>query len=533
MTERTRAGGWAAPTLLSLEGVAAGRDRARLEAVDWRLKRGEVWAVVGPNGAGKSTLLRVLRGQVPVIRGELRYGSNEAGRALAAEPWRQVLHVSFAAQSTLLKGAAGYVQSRWHGGEDDAVARARDVLGTALDLPEGRRIVGALALEPILDRRVTELSNGERRKVLIARAAATGPIVLALDNPFAGLDRASRAVVADAVRRLHERGMTILLATSRTDEMPEVTTHILVLESGRVVRAGPRDTVEGDERFAEVMLPAARRPERAPARPGAGSATSSSGRTPLVELREVDVRYGAVDVLRRIDWTVRRGERWVVVGANGAGKSALLSLVLTDNPQAYANDVSLFGRRRGSGESIWDLRRRIGCVSPEMHLYCERDRRVLDVVRSGFRSPVVPPGRPVVREVGVAEAWLEALGLEQCRDRRFGDLSEGERQMVLIGRALATGPELLVLDEPCQGLDPGRRARVLDVLERTLRPADTTLILVTHDVDEIPSSMTHGLLLRRGRAALAASVDEVLEAYAEEGAGPPVPPPSRSAGDAR
>lgn len=499
--------------LLSLEGVEAGRERPVLRGVDWTLREGELWAIVGPNSAGKSSLLRVLRGWWPVTRGALRYGSSEGGRALAADPSGQVLHVSFAAQSSLLKGAAGYAQSRWHGGQDDAVARARDVLGAALDLAGSRRIVHALGLDSLLDRRVTELSNGERRKLLIARAAATSPVVLALDNPFNGLDQTARDTVSEALRRLQDEGMTVLVATSRADEIPDAATHVLVLDGGHVVVSGSRAEVEGDERFDDLLRPGGRplgsvRPG-VPSSPGAGTPAGD----PVVELREVDVRYGGTDVLCGVDWTVRSGERWVVVGGNGAGKSALLSLVLTDNPQAYANRVSLFGRRRGSGDSIWEIRERIGCVSPEMHLYCERDLRVLDVVGGRFRSPLSRWRRPSTQEVQAAEECLVSLDIVHCRDRRFGELSEGERQMVLIAGALAKAPDLLVLDEPSQGLDQGRRTHLLDILERTLQTTDTTLILVTHDLDEVPSSMTHGLMLQRGRAALAASAGEVLEAY--------------------
>jgi molybdate transport system ATP-binding protein len=214
-----------------------------------------------------------------------------------------------------------------------------------------------------------------------------------------------------------------------------------------------------------------------------------------------------------MSWTVRRGERWVVLGPNGAGKSALLSLILADNPQAYANDVSLFGRRRGSGDTIWEIRRRIGCVSPEMHLYEELDHHVLDVIGSAFLDPIGSRRQLSANEARATEHWMVALDLEHCGDRRLRALSEGERQTALLGRALAKGSELLVLDEPCQGLDAGRTALFLDLLERELRSTDTTLIYVTHDLDEVPSLVTHGLILRHGQSVLQGPAEDVLRAY--------------------
>jgi molybdate transport system ATP-binding protein len=469
--------------------------------------------VVGPNGAGKSSLLAVLRGQLPTTRGELRYASHARGRALAADPIGQVLSVSFGEQSAFLKRAAGYAQSRWHAGQDDAVARGRDVLGPGLDIDECRRIADSLALAPILDRRVTELSNGERRKLLLARAAGKRPAILALDNPFNGLDGPARTALSEAVERLHQEGMTLLVLTSREDQIPAAVTHVLLLDRGRVVTQGPKEAVQADERFARLVRPGPRTvgPRSSPA--DTRSQNAAAERAPVVELRDIGLTYAKTAVLRGLSWTVRRGERWIVLGPNGAGKSALLSLILADNPQAYANDVSLFGRRRGSGDTIWEIRRRIGSVSPEMHLYEELEDTALDVIASGWRDPAEPHRRLTARELRAAEEWLVALGLEHARDRRLRELSEGERQTVLLGRALAKRPELLVLDEPCQGLDPMRRALFLDVLGRTLRTSDTTLIYVTHDLEEVPSVVSHGLLLRHGRSVLEGSAAEVLEAH--------------------
>ena len=195
----------------------------------------------------------------------------------------------------------------------------------------------------------------------------------------------------------------------------------------------------------------------------------------MVELRDVALTYGNAAVLRGLTWTVQRGERWVVLGANGAGKSALLSLILADNPQAYANAVSLFGRRRGTGDTIWEIRRKIGTVSPEMHLYQDGSHTAFDVIASGLRDPLAP--RPLTEEqIAAVGRCLLALDLERCADRPLHALSEGEAQMALLARALVKRPELLVLDEPCQGLDAGRRARFLEMLDRELHTSGQQIL---------------------------------------------------------
>jgi molybdate transport system ATP-binding protein len=281
-----------------------------LHGVSWALSEGELWAVVGPNGAGKSSLLGVLRGQLPVLHGALRYGRHPLGRALAADPFGQLLSVSFGAQAALLHGSAGYAQSRWHAGQDEAVARARDMLGAALDDAGSRRIIDALGLSAVLDRRLTELSNGERRKLALARAAARRPAILALDNPFNGLDGPARGSVADAMGRLHHEGTLLWVTTSREDEIPAAVTHVLLLDRGRVVTSGSKDVVLADARFGPIMrarLPA-RRPSSTRAAPPAPRSTTDEP-PPVVELRGVRLTYGDTGVLREMSWTVRRGER--------------------------------------------------------------------------------------------------------------------------------------------------------------------------------------------------------------------------------
>jgi molybdate transport system ATP-binding protein len=218
----------------------------------------------------------------------------------------------------------------------------------------------------------------------------------------------------------------------------------------------------------------------------------------LVRMRNVDVSYGDVQVLHGINWTVRRGDKWALLGPNGSGKTTLLSLILGDNPQAYVNDVTLFGRRRGSGENIWEIKQHIGWVAPELHLYYPRDLPCFDVVCSGFFDSVGLFRRPTAGQRQVARQWMERLDMWEHAQAPLAALSEGEQRIALVARALVKEPWLLIMDEPCQGLDAGNRQRVLRAVATVGHQPDATIIYVTHEADELLPVISHVLRLTKG-----------------------------------
>jgi molybdate transport system ATP-binding protein len=216
-------------------------------------------------------------------------------------------------------------------------------------------------------------------------------------------------------------------------------------------------------------------------------------------MENVSVSYNGSKVLQQVSWTVREGEQWALLGPNGAGKTTLLSLILADNPQAYVNDITLFGRRRGSGESIWEIKQYIGWVAPELQLYYPRGATCLDVVCSGFFDSVGLYRQCSTYQRQVAMSWMQRMGLSERADTALEQVSEGEQRLALIARALVKGPALLVLDEPCQGLDASNRDRVLHAIDWVGSRPDTSMIYVTHRADELPHSITHVLRLNEGR----------------------------------
>jgi molybdate transport system ATP-binding protein len=297
-----------------------------------------------------------------------------------------------------------------------------------------------------------------------------------------GLDVAGRGEVTEFLGGLVRDGLRVVLIT-RLETIPAWVTHVLELDRLAVRWQGPRTN-------CELRIADCGSQERDPP-----SSNPQSG-PPIIELRNVNVAYEH-PILREVSWTVRAGERWAVLGPNGSGKSTLLSLLCGDHPQAYSNDIRLFGRQRGSGESIWEIKHNIGLVSPELHLYFSEPLTAARTAATGFFDvltgrPTTPTQDSIVREL------FDHFGISALLDRPFARLSTGEQRLVLLIRALVKAPPLLILDEPFQGLDGQLIARLRDWLDRRLRP-EQTLLFVSHYAEEIPQTVTRRLRLAEGR----------------------------------
>jgi len=293
-----------------------------------------------------------------------------------------------------------------------------------------------------------------------------------------GLDAAGRSDLPAILGELVRKGTRILLVC-RPDDIPVWVTHVLRLGGDASVRAG--SVSDGQT-------------------PVADASGSYRNAPPIIELKDVNVSYGNRHVLRGVSWTVRAGERWAVLGPNGSGKTTLLSLLSGDHPQAYANAIRLFGRQRGSGESIWDIKRNVGLVSPELHVYFSEPLSAAEAAATGFfdvlvRRRTTPQQQATVREL------FEHFDIAPLLDRPFGRLSTGEQRLVLLIRALVKSPPLLILDEPFQGLDAQQIEQARRWLDERLRP-DQTLLFVTHYPEELPRTITRTLRLEAGRAVV-------------------------------
>jgi len=487
-----------------LERVTLRRgNRMLLPGTSWEIRRGENWAILGPNGSGKSALAGAVRGDVPHVRGKLtRHDPEVEGGRIG--------YVSFELQEELLAREERREEARSFSGKGHDLAAGELLRENDGDPAALRRIADALDISPLLGHGFRTLSNGEIRKLLIARALLPSPKLLILDDPFAGLDADSRRSLAAAVTRLMAEGTQILLVAQRPEEVIPGITHVLLIRNGRVALAGKREEILTPARMRLFKGMGKSLPDLRPPIPDLAKAPRPPG-DPLVEMKNVRVAYGGSVVLDGLNWTVRRGENWAVVGPNGSGKSTLLSLITGDNLQVYANEVHLFGKKRGDGESVWAIRQRIGLVSPELQLRYRKACSVREVVLSGFFDSIGLYRQPDREQEARTDRWLEILEMKEQADRPFSRLSYGEKRLALIIRAMVKSPELLILDEPCQGLDGANRERVLSLMEGIGEGTETGLIYVTHHEEEMIPCIHHILRLEKPPRSAVADTHPVPE----------------------
>lgn len=456
------------------------RDRKILSDTTWAIHDGDSWAMIGPNGSGKTSLSRLMIRELPVIHGTMDVRPD-------FDPGRDIAVVSFETQKRLFATESRKDDARHYSGHVLEFTSVKNVLESAVndhpdagrtDIMETARIT---SITHLLHRNITKLSTGEFRKVLVAKALLSKPRLLILDEPMEGLDAPSREQLLDFVAHLITEGVQVIFVTHRINTIPAAIRNIICLKDSRVVAQGQRDKISPE--FIENLYgPQCKETEQDVQR--LFSLENHRPGSEMIVMRDIHVRYGSLTVINGLSWTVMQGEKWMVQGSNGSGKSTLLSLIAGDNPQAYANEIYLFGQRRGSGESIWDIKKRIGLVSSEFQLRYQRDMTVFHVVLSGFFDSVGLYRKPSDEHKSTAHSWLSILGFEAKEDTLFTHLSFGEQKLVLIARAMVKSPELLILDEPCQGLDPVNRKKVLQLIETIGQIPETTMIYVTHHIDE-------------------------------------------------
>ena len=472
------------------------RDKFILPHTSWQILSGQHWAILGPNGAGKSSLVRVLTGDVPHVRGSITHHfpqhpseaigsvSSELEEHLIAREKFQDLSRDFAGKLDDFEKARTTILAGDHDGSDDS--------------PDFVRIADILGISHLLDCGIRYLSSGEMRKVLIARALIKSPKLLILDEPFAGIDAGSRKKIAASIAELVRQGLQIVLVTHRAQEIPPFISNILFIKNGKVLMQGKRNDILTSENLTRLYDVKHFDCGFTLGKRKSGAVKNASYKNGiLVDMRNVSVKYGNMLVLNNLNWTVRQHENWAIVGPSGSGKSTLLSLIAGDNPQAYANEIYLFGRRRGSGESIWDIKGRIGIVSSEMQTLYRKEITACDVVASGIFDSIGLYRNLNSEHKRQVEKWIEFLGISHIANNIFTHLSFGERRMVLLARSIVKSPELLILDEPCQGLDQENRKLFMGLIEMIGRDTDTNLLYVTHYQDELPVCVDRILTLKK------------------------------------
>lgn len=446
---------------------------------------GAHWIIGGVSGSGKSTFGQAIAGKIP-FDGKVLVG----GRPLS-ESGIQIYYVPNWYQFTNLEGDRNfYYQQRYnhHQGQDTLTVQAElehYAQKNGLNYADAAPWIDKLGFTNLLYSQLIELSSGEHKKLQLVQALWKDVDLLIIDEPYTGLDSKSRSALNSCFQELAERGTQLMLITNDS-QIPSFIDRFAEIKNGKWCEvAQATDFPKGQQRTKKAV------PEFLKAAPTTSSST-------IIEMHNVRVTYGDKTVLDGISWTVKAGERWLLQGSNGSGKSTLLSLVNGDHPQAYGHDIRLFGNRRGSGESIWDIKKRIGLISPEMHWYFDKNATVWHTLASGFYDSIGWFMEVKFHEKKQIEELMDFFDLTDCKNELLHTLPLGKQRLTMLARTIIKNPPLLVLDEPCQGLDQEQTTYFNEVVDKICQ-YNKTLIYVGHYESQLPSSLTHRIVLEKGQ----------------------------------
>ena len=516
-----------------------------IQNINWTYESGQAWLVIGPNGGGKAEFLNALANEAGIrfVGNE----KNEGDRPLNQSTSSYFSSFEKSVEIVSLEKAAKIIEEERINDESDYVEGGIDhgrsgriFISQSLDnsikknssLPEFAKSlekdpsIKLCGIEKILDRGLKYMSTGEIRRTLLARALISGKKLLILSDPFAGLDKESRTILLEFFNSITERQIKkpennsfphIILAMERWNEIPENISHVIKFSNKEISFCGCKEDYlkklnqsdknhltekkELKDSFYEIIQTTSKGEnsegtDLSQSSTPEGTDLSASSKI-LVEMKNVNVGWGDNRVLKNINWKLFEGNHWLIRGPNGSGKTTFLELITGDNQQVYSNEIYMFGKKRGSGESIWDIKKNLGIVSYRMHV----EYRMLggtslqNVIISGLRDSIGLYGKASDLEISTAKKWLALAKLQDRADENFGNLSYGEQRAVLILRAVVKSPKILILDEPCHGLDENYRFKILELLELIAEQKTTTLLHVTHDPSEMLKCEKHILEL--------------------------------------
>lgn len=445
-----------------------------IDQLQLAIEKGSTLGIIGNNGSGKTILAKAIAGLLPV-----------QGTEIEIDTTQKILFVSFQSSFKMRNGFAAFRQQRWNNIDPDSVPTVKQEL---------RYAENCVLLDPLLERFnfkqhlnkfVISLSNGEQRKLELIRALAQNPDLLVLDNAYNGLDADSRSLLSEMLDQLVAEKHSLVLTGLRKDDFPASITRFVLLEKGNIPRLLNRS-----ELIEREYSPIITENELA--------LWKDSPFDELISVEDICLDYGDKSILKNVTWRVKAGERWVLSGGNGAGKTSLLNMVFADNPKAYGCKIKLFGKEKGSGESIWDIKKQIGFISPELQQYLPPNQDALKVICSGLFDTEGLYNKPTSYQLSMARSWLRVIGDVSWANRQFGELSASEQRIVLIIRTLIKNPPLLLLDEPFQGLDAQNIVNLQYLLQLIAQKTNCAMVFVTHFKNEIPAAFNLELRLKAG-----------------------------------
>ncbi|HEY9000231.1 MAG TPA: ATP-binding cassette domain-containing protein [Mucilaginibacter sp.] len=474
--------------------------------LNFTVNNGENWALIGESGSGKSALLQIIAGKLHISAGSIHYYFHQE---YLKEHHSDDAHLTFHKLigfveprhhfRNLSNTSDFYYQQRYNSSDSEDALTVEEYLGSIKHYSETpgywdlSKVMQRLNLEVLKSKQLIKLSNGETKRLLIAAALIKNPVILLLDNPLTGLDVQTRAEFNRIIADIISSGITVVMATSPF-EIPDAITHVAILKDRIIDQRVPAKDFDSSA-FTRIDKGKLDLDEL--------SVLLNINPIPpyewIVRMNNVNITYGEKEILKNVDWQIRQGDRWALSGPNGAGKSTLLSLVNADNPQAYANDIILFDRKRGTGESIWDIKNKTGFVSPELYQYFPTDNSCLQVIESGFYDTMglFRPSDP--KKSAIALRWMKALEIDRYARVLLKNIPASAQRLCLLARALIKNPTLLIFDEPCQGMDLHQQLHFKMLVDTICELSNVTLIYVTHYHNEIPESVDKVLKLDKGK----------------------------------
>ena len=456
-----------------------------LDDINFCIDNNQQWAITGESGAGKTTLAKAICKMI-FHHGEINFTHSS----------NNDLNIVFVEQQHQFKNKQNiqqfYHQQRFNSFDTEQTLTVEEVLEIDNE-KEKNYWIKFFDLENLLKKPMIQLSNGENKRLQLTNLMLQNPQVVILDNPFIGLDIAGRMKLQSALNQLAQIGKKIILVCNPKD-FPQCITHVALLNKGKLLNHGPKETI-----LEQIQS------EQLTSIPTLNSSINKlycsnyNAFKIAVELRNVNIQYHQQYILSDINLQIKKGEKWCIAGPNGSGKSTLLSLITADNPQAFANQIWLFDKRKGSGESIWDIKKKIGYVSPELHLFFDKGSEVKDVVASGLFDTIGLFRKLSTEDEETIDSWMNATGIKSFKNKRLHQLSLGEQRLVMLTRALVKSPPLLILDEPYQGLDQNQTHLFKQILEAICNIKTVTMIYVSHYQEDIPLQINHFLFLEKGR----------------------------------
>ena len=482
------------PSIIVKDLVVKMQEKTVLDGISFSLEPNQHLAILGNAESGKTTLAKAIAGKIHFSGKIVTDFSN-----ITVMPTR----INFVEQRYSFKNLSGisefYYQQRFNSFDStDAPTIFEELFKDSKQTNNINSVLAILGIDHLKNSPLIQLSSGEHKRFQLAKSLINAPQLLILDNPYTGLDVSVRKELDKILKEISDKGTQIILIPG-TFSIPDFITHVAFLENKKLKFFGEKenfgsvrdDTNQGnsiaDANHSKIIFNIDLLPD----------SNEQFQFDSVVEMKNIQLKYGEHTILQNVSWKVNQGEKWLLKGRNGAGKSSLLSMITGDHPQAYSNEIYLFGKRRGSGESIWDIKQKTGYISPELHAYFEKNVSCFKAIGSGYFDTVGLFKKLSTKQYNNILQWLDFLQLSHVSKKPLHSISASLQRMILLARALVKNPPLLVLDEPCQGLDQQQSDRFVSLIDHVCCGSNTTLIYVSHDLSNVPRCIEKVLLLEK------------------------------------